>query len=56
MLRTQTKYGKPYEYNPRANVVKRLMKELGMTYTEVLDQIQKERAYLIGLLSPGTTN
>ena len=47
MLRRTTKFGKAYEYRPRANLVQRLMQELNLSYSEVLDQIQKERTFLL---------
>ena len=56
MLRTQTRYGKAYEYTPRSNLVQRLMRELGLSYSEVLDQIERERTYLLDLLSANTIN
>ncbi|MEM7063810.1 MAG: hypothetical protein AAF572_11680 [Cyanobacteria bacterium P01_B01_bin.77] len=47
MVRTTTKYGQPYHYRPRITLIQRLQKELGMSYEQVLDQIEKERRYLI---------
>ena len=47
MLRTTTKFGQPYRYRPRSTLVQRLQTELGMTYEQVLDQIERERQYLI---------
>jgi hypothetical protein len=47
MKRTTTKFGRPYHYRPRNNLVQRLQTELGMTYEQVLDQIERERQYLI---------
>lgn len=47
MLRTKKKWGHPYEYYPRQQLLNRLSKELNMTKEEVLDQIDKEQAYFI---------
>ncbi|MBD1899266.1 hypothetical protein NDI44_08680 [Trichocoleus sp. DQ-A3] len=38
-----------YGYFPRHRLLKRLIETLGMSETEVLKQIQKEREVLIGL-------
>lgn len=41
------RYGRPYRYNPRYQLVQRLAKELNMSQNEVLDQIRKERAWVL---------
>jgi hypothetical protein len=47
MVRTQKAFGRPYEYRPRITLVRRLSQELGLTLEQTLDQIQKEREFLI---------
>ena len=47
MVRVTTRYGKPYQYRPRITLVKRLATELNMSLEDVLDQIEKERKYLL---------
>ena len=47
--RTKGKFGHVYSYTPRADLVIRLSTKLGMTREDVLDQIQKEREYIIKL-------
>ena len=47
MKRLKGRYGCPYEYRPRITLLQRLSAELNMSIEEVLDQIQKERHYLL---------
>ncbi|MBE9068865.1 hypothetical protein IQ260_19660 [Leptolyngbya cf. ectocarpi LEGE 11479] len=47
MTRATTRYGRPYQYRPRITLVRRLATELNMSLEDVLDQIQKERHYLL---------
>ena len=42
-----TRYGRPFQYIPRTNLVDRLARELGMTEQQVLDQIRIERKELL---------
>ena len=49
MVKTKTRFGKPYYYRPRITLLQRLSRELNMGIEQVLDQIQRERAYLTGL-------
>lgn len=39
-----------YQYRPKIQLLRRLVKETGFTIDQVADQIQKERAYLLKLL------
>lgn len=41
------RWGNPYEYVPRANLVKRLSQELGMTEEQIKEQIKEEREFLL---------
>lgn len=50
-LKTRGKYGRPYQYQPRIDLLFRLQKELGLTVGEVLDQIGREREFLLKRLS-----
>lgn len=47
MLRTKTRFGKPYTYQPRIRLLLRLSRELGMDIEQVRDQIQRERQFLL---------
>ena len=49
MTRTKTRFGQPYQYRPRITLIRRLQNELNMSHVQVLDQIQKEREYLIAM-------
>lgn len=55
MLRTKRKYGKkwghPYYYEPRGDLLKKLSVELQMSKSKVREQIIEEREYL--LTNPG---
>lgn len=51
--RSKTRYGRPYEYRPRGNLLRRLSHETGLSLDGVLDQLRDERAYL---LEQGPTN
>lgn len=44
--RKRGKFGRPYQYRPRANLVLRLCDQLGWTENQVYRQIDKEREYL----------
>ena len=47
MKRVKTYGGKRYSYSPRAQLLRRLSKELGMSLEAVREQIERERAFLI---------
>lgn len=49
--KTRGKYGRPYHYQPRIDLLFRLQKELGLPAGEILDQIDREREFLIKRLS-----
>lgn len=48
--RKKTKWGHPHFYQPRIDLLARLSYELGMTKEGVLDQIAKEREYVLKIL------
>lgn len=52
-LRTTTRYGRPYYYSPRGDLLVRLSQELGMTKAEVAEQLLQEREFLIARVSTG---
>ena len=52
-LRTRWKFGRTYEYSPKMQLLTRLRKETGMTNEQLLDQIAKERGFLLKFLSGG---
>lgn len=45
--RRTTHWGRPYYYNPRGDLLVRLSQELNLTLTEVYEQLQKEREFLL---------
>ncbi len=45
--RKRGRYGNPYEYRPYGNLVRRLSQETGQSQEWVLDQLTKERNYLL---------
>lgn len=47
MSRKQGRFGKPYHYHPRWNLVQRLSAETGMTAEQIYHQIYQERQYLL---------
>jgi hypothetical protein len=47
ITRIKKKWGHPVTYTPRATLVERLSRELGMTYDQVIDQLFKERDFLL---------
>ena len=47
MKKIKGRFGQPYEYRPRFNLVERLSEELGITPAQVLDLIEAEREFLI---------
>lgn len=49
--RVKKRWGHPYEYRPRGNLVKRLAIETGYSEEWVYDRLLEEREYLISQLS-----
>lgn len=47
MVREYKKFGHTYNYRPRGHLIKRLCEKLAISPDKVLDQIQKERDYII---------
>lgn len=47
ILRQKKRWGHPYEYKPRRDLLARLSEELKMTEEQVKDQIDKEREWLL---------
>lgn len=47
LMRKNNRWGKPYNYKPRGNLLARLANETGLTVDQVWVQLQKEREYLI---------
>ncbi len=47
MLRTKTRWGKPYYYRPRGNLLRRISKTLNISLEEAYDMLLKEREYLL---------
>ncbi len=45
--RVRGRWGRPVEYRPYGNLVRRLSKETGQSAEWVLDQLARERKYLI---------
>ena len=50
MLRVTKKWGHPYKYKPRGNLLLRLSKETGMTIEQVYIQLMSERQQLLSAL------
>ncbi len=48
MVREKSRFGRPYVYRPRGNLLDRLSAETGMSKEAVLRQIARERQHLIG--------
>jgi hypothetical protein len=47
LTRKSGRWGKPYNYQPRGNLLTRLARETGLTVEQVWMQLQKEREYLM---------
>jgi len=47
MVREKSRFGRPYVYRPRGNLLDRLSAETGMSKNAVLRQIARERKQLI---------
>jgi len=48
MVREKARFGRPYVYRPRGNLLDRLSAETGMSRDSVFRQIARERQQLIG--------
>jgi len=48
MIREKSRFGRPYVYRPRGNLLDRLSAETGMSKEAVSQQIARERQQLIG--------
>lgn len=46
-VRETKQYGRPVRYEPRQELIHRLMRELNMSESEVLRQIREERAWIL---------
>jgi hypothetical protein len=42
-----SRFGRPYEYRPRGNLLKRLSEESGLSKEQVLEKLMEERGYLL---------
>jgi hypothetical protein len=51
ITRRKKKWGHPYHYSPRGDLLERLSSETGMSIDEVYFQLQRERQYLLSLLN-----
>ncbi len=47
LTRKNSRWGKPYNYQPRGNLLTRLARETGLTIDQVRSQLEREREYLI---------
>lgn len=47
LLRKKTKWGRPYFYRPRSNLLQRLSRETGLTVGQVFNQLMIERQYFL---------
>lgn len=45
--RSRGRWGNPYEYRPRGNLVARLAREMGWSREQVYDRLAEERDYLL---------
>lgn len=45
--KTKGRWGHPYKYRPRGNLMARLAEETGLSQEAVYDQLMKEREFLI---------
>ena len=50
MLKIGGRYGAYHIYVPRSHLLNRLQRETGLTVDGILDQIQKERNFLLQLI------
>ncbi|WP_293303247.1 MULTISPECIES: hypothetical protein [unclassified Microcoleus] len=47
LLKETGKWGRPYKYRPRGNLLVRLSKETGMSVEDVKKQLSRERRYFL---------
>ncbi|MEG5018263.1 MULTISPECIES: hypothetical protein [unclassified Microcoleus] len=47
LTRKTSRWGRPYNYRPRGNLLERLARETGQTINQVRSQLEKEREYLL---------
>lgn len=47
ILRVRKKWGHPYRYNPRKQLITRLSEQLQMSETEIVEQLEREREFLL---------
>jgi hypothetical protein len=51
MRRTKKRWGHPYTYQPRRRLITRLSVQLGWSEQQVIETIEKERAFILKHLS-----
>ncbi|WNZ24846.1 hypothetical protein HJG54_19665 [Leptolyngbya sp. NK1-12] len=51
IIRTKTRFGRPYDYRPRGSLLERLARDNNLTIDEVYERLMAIRTYL---LSTGT--
>jgi hypothetical protein len=49
LLKTKGRYGRPYRYTPRGDLLERLSEETGASLESVVRQLNLEREYLLKL-------
>jgi len=47
IAKTKGRFGKPYHYSPRGNLLMRLSRELGMSRDAVYSLLMQEREYIL---------
>lgn len=47
IAKTKGRFGRPYHYSPRGNLLTRLSRELGMSREAVYSLLMKEREFLL---------
>lgn len=47
MLKRKARFGRPYFYQPRGDLLQRLSRETGLSIDDVYQQLQKERDELL---------
>jgi len=45
--RKNSRFGRPYDYRPRGNLLRRLSEESGFSKEQVLEKLMAERDYLL---------
>jgi hypothetical protein len=51
--RARGKYGRPYDYRPRIDLINNLAADLRMSQDQVLDQIKRERDFILAQRAKG---